>query len=343
MDIITMAHGSGGIESSKLIEEVFYSSFKNEELLQQNDSTILNEIKGKIAITTDSFVIDPIFFPGGDIGKLSICGTVNDLAVSGAKPLYITVGFIIEEGFEINSLKKIVKSMADTAKECGVKIVAGDTKVVEKGRGHKIYINTTGIGEFTEDRYELNMKNITVGDKIILSGTIGDHGMCIMNSRENLNVQSNIKSDCANLNKLTEDIMRASTKVRIMRDPTRGGVATTLNEIVNSSNKSMIIYENELPINEEVLSFCEMLGIDPLYVANEGKLICIVSSCEAEKVLNVIKEHDLGRDGKIIGEVVEGKIDNVKESKKNFLYIETELGTIKILKSAQGELLPRIC
>lgn len=343
MAIITMAHGSGGIESSKLIEEVFYSNFNNEELMQGNDSTILNEIKGKIAITTDSFVIDPIFFPGGDIGKLSVCGTVNDLAVSGAKPLYITAGFIIEEGFEIDSLKKIVKSMADTAKECRVKIVAGDTKVVEKGRGHKIYINTTGIGEFTKDIYQLNMKNISVGDKIILSGTIGDHGMCIMNHREKLDVESTIKSDCATLNILTSDIMGASTEVRIMRDPTRGGVATTLNEIVNSSNKSMMIYESELPINEEVFSFCEMLGIDPLYVANEGKLICIVSSCDAKKVLNVIKKHSLGKNAKIIGEVIEEKIGNVREHKKNFLYIKTELGAKKILKAAQGELLPRIC
>ena len=343
MDIITMAHGSGGVESSKLIEEVFYSSFKNEELLQQNDSTILNEIEGKIAITTDSFVIDPIFFLVGDIGKLSICGTVNDLAVSGAKPLYITVGFILEEGFEIDSLREIVKSMAHTAKECGVKIIAGDTKVVERGRGHKIYINTTGIGEFTKDRYELNMKNIIVGDKIILSGTIGDHGMCIMNQRENLDVESTIKSDCATLNTLTKDIMKTSTKIRIMRDPTRGGVATTLNEIVNGSNKSMIIYEDELPINEEVLSFCEMLGIDPLYVANEGKLICIVSSCDADKVLSAMKENPLGKNAKIIGEVVDEKRETATEYKKNFLYIKTELGAIKILKSAKGELLPRIC
>ncbi|MBU3109517.1 hydrogenase expression/formation protein HypE [Clostridium gasigenes] len=330
-----MAHGSGGEESYKLIEEVFYNNFNNEELLQQNDSTIVDEIKGKIAITTDSFVIDPIFFPGGDIGKLSVCGTINDLAVSGAKPLYITAAFIIEEGFQIESLKKIVKSMADTAKEAGVKIVAGDTKVVEKGRGDKIYINTTGIGEFTKERYELNMENIRIGDKIILSGTMGDHGMCIMNEREKLDIESSIKSDCATLNTLTADIMSVSKEIKIMRDPTRGGVAGTLNELVNSSGKSMMIYEKDLPINEEVTSFCEILGIDPLYVANEGKLICIVSSCDAEKVINVIRAHSLGMDAEIIGEVVPGQ--------RKALYIKTELGAMKIVPMPQGELLPRIC
>ncbi|MEG2291242.1 MAG: hydrogenase expression/formation protein HypE [Clostridium sp.] len=356
MDIITLAHGSGGKESYKLIEEIFYKYFNNAELLQQNDSTILNEIKGKIAITTDSFVIDPIFFSGGDIGKLSVCGTVNDLAVSGARPLYITSAFIIEEGFEIEALKKIVKSMADTAKEAGVKIVAGDTKVVEKGKGHKIYINTTGIGEFTDEQYELNMKNIEVGDKIILSGTMGDHGMCIMNEREGLDIESNIKSDCATLNKLTSDIMSVSKEIRIMRDPTRGGVANTLNELVNSSSKSMMIYENMLSINEEVMNFCEMLGIDPLYVANEGKLLCIVSSSESEKVINIMNENKLGKDAKIIGEVIENFKSKSQSTAKDInegyrlvigngqaLYMTTKLGAIKIIPMAQGELLPRIC
>lgn len=335
MDIVTLAHGSGGQETNKLIEEIFIRYFNTEELKEQNDSAILNEIKGRLAVTTDSFVVDPIFFKGGDIGKLSICGTVNDLAVSGAIPLYITTGFILEEGFEIKELEKIVKSMAITAKESNVKIVAGDTKVVEKGRGHKIYINTTGIGVIESDGYILKGSNIKVGDKIILSGTIGEHGMCIMNERENLGVQSNIKSDCAPLNILTKEIMKCSKEIRIMRDPTRGGLANTLNELVNMSGKSMKIYEKDIPINEEVMSFCDLLGFDPLYVANEGKLICIVSENEAEKVLNVIKLNELGKDANIIGEVI--------EDEKSNLYIKTTLGATKILKMAQGELLPRIC
>lgn len=335
MDIITLAHGSGGGETNKLIEDIFIRYFNTKELKEQNDSAILNELNGKIAVTTDSFVVNPIFFKGGDIGKLSICGTVNDLAVSGATPLYITVGFIIEEGFQIDDLKKIVKSMAITAKEAKVKIVAGDTKVVEKGRGDKIYINTTGIGVIEDYGYILKGSNIEVGDKIILSGTIGEHGMCIINEREKLGVQSDIVSDCAHLNTLTEEIIKCTKKIRIMRDPTRGGLANTLNELVNISGKSMRIYEKDIPITDEVGNFCSLLGFDPLYVANEGKLICIVSKSEAEKVLRVMKSNRLGKNSAIIGEVI-------KDDKKH-LYIENALGSTKILKMAQGELLPRIC
>jgi len=335
MDIVTLAHGSGGEESFKLIENVFLRHFHNEELLEQNDSAILKEIRGQIAVTTDSFVVDPIFFSGGDIGKLSICGTVNDLAVSGSTPLYITAGFIIEEGFEIENLERIAESMGSEAKKAGVKIVAGDTKVVERGRGHKVYINTTGIGVIDEDSYILKGSNIRIGDKIILSGTIGEHGMCIINERENLEVESNIKSDCAPLNELTKEIMKCSGEVRIMRDPTRGGLANTLKELVNLSGKTMEIWEEHIPVNEEVRSFCEILGFDPLYVANEGKLICIVSDKDAHKVLKAMKSNHLGKDAVIIGEVIEGDKTN--------LYLKTYLGARKILRMAQGELLPRIC
>ena len=334
-EIITLSHGSGGIESYNLIQDIFYENFANEELMQSGDSSILNKINSRIATTIDGFVVDPVFFHGGDIGRLSICGTVNDLSVSGAKPLYINASFIIEEGFEISSLRKIVKSMADTAKIAKVKIVAGDTKVVERRKCHKIYIATSGIGEFEKDKNILNAKSIISGDKIILSGTIGDHGACIMSLRDNLCIENNIKSDCAPLNNLCEDILNCSENIRIMRDPTRGGLANTLNELALLSNKSMKIYENKIPIKEEIKDFCELLGLDPMYIANEGKLICIADKNDAERVLQIMRKNPLGKDAEIIGEV----IDDDKKS----VYMETLLKSTKKLSMAKGELLPRIC
>lgn len=335
MKKITLSHGSGGEETHKLIKNLFYKYFNNNILLQENDSSIINEIKGKIAVTTDSFVINPIFFNGGDIGKLSICGTVNDLCMSGATPLYITVAFIIEEGFLIEDLEKIVKSIAHTAKYTNVKIVAGDTKVVERGNCEKIYINTTGIGVIKESDYIVDGSNINVGDKIILSGTIADHGISIMSNREFFQVESEIKSDCSALNYLVRDIMNTSKNIKIMRDPTRGGLANTLKEIVNKTSKSIILNEEDIPIKDDVESFCEMLGLDPLYVANEGKLICIVDKDDAPKVLESMRNNELGKEAVIIGEV--------KEETKSNLYLQTSLGSTKILHMAQGELLPRIC
>lgn len=335
MKKITLSHGSGGEETHKLIKNLFYKYFNNNILLQENDSSIINEIKGKIAVTTDSFVINPIFFNGGDIGKLSICGTVNDLCMSGATPLYITVAFIIEEGFLIEDLEKIVKSIAQTAKYTNVKIVAGDTKVVERGNCEKIYINTTGIGVIKESDYIVDGSNINAGDKIILNGTIADHGISIMSNREFFQVESEIKSDCAPLNYLVRDIMNTSKNIKIMRDPTRGGLANTLKEIVNKTSKSIILNEEDIPIKDDVESFCEMLGLDPLYVANEGKLICIVDKDDAHKVLESMRNNEFGKEAVIIGEVIE-------EIKSN-LYLKTSLGSTKILHMAQGELLPRIC
>lgn len=335
MDKITLAHGSGGEETHKLIESLFYKYFDNDILLQKNDSSVVDRISGNIAITTDSFVVNPIFFPGGDIGKLSICGTVNDLSVSYAKPLYITVGFIIEEGFSINALEEIVKSMKKTANYANVKIVAGDTKVVEKGKCDKIYINTTGIGLIKDKSHIMSKNNIKEGDKIIISGTIADHGISIMTKREFFEVDSEIKSDCACLNHLANDILKVSKNIKIMRDPTRGGLANTLKEIVNRSNKSILLNEKDIPIKEDVQNFCEMLGLDPLYTANEGKLVCIVSKEDADKVVEVMQENGLGKQSKIIGEVI-------YDTKPN-LYIKTELGAIKTLQMAQGENLPRIC
>ncbi len=335
MKKITLSHGSGGEETYQLIENLFYKYFNNDILIQQNDSSIINEIKGQIAITTDNFVINPIFFNGGDIGKLSVCGTINDLCMSGATPLYITVSFIIEEGFLIEDLEKVVKSIGDTCKYTNVKIVAGDTKVVERGKCEKIYINTTGIGVIKENDYLVDGSNINAGDKIIISGTIGDHGMSIMSSREFFQVENEIKSDCSPLNYLVRDIMNSSKNIKIMRDPTRGGIANTLKEIVNKTSKSILLNEEDIPVKEEVMSFCEMLGLDPLYVANEGKLVCIVGKDDAIKVLDVMRSNKLGKDAIIIGEVI--------EDEKSNLYLKSQLGATKILQMAQGELLPRIC
>lgn len=335
MKKITLSHGSGGEETHKLIKDLFYKYFNNDILMQENDSSVINQIKGKIAITTDSFVINPIFFKGGDIGKLSVCGTVNDLCMSGATPLYITVAFIIEEGFLIENLEKIVKSIANTAKYTNVKIVAGDTKVVEKGNCEKIYINTTGIGVIKDSKYIVDGSNVNVGDKIILSGTIADHGISIMSKREFFEIENEIESDCSPLNYLVKDIMNVSKNIKLMRDPTRGGLANTIKEIVDKVSKSILINEEYIPVKEEVMSFCEMLGLDPLYVANEGKLICVVGKDDANKVLEAMKKNEFGKDAMIIGEVI--------EDDKSNLYLKTSLGHTKILQMAQGDLLPRIC
>ncbi|WP_066496894.1 hydrogenase expression/formation protein HypE [Abyssisolibacter fermentans] len=335
MDIITLAHGSGGKATHSLIKDVFYKHFKNDILLQQKDSGILQNLNGKIAVTTDSFVVKPIFFHGGDIGKLSVCGTVNDLAVCGAKPLYITVGFIIEEGLKIDVLEKITKSMAKTAEKTEIKIVAGDTKVVEKGKADKIFINTTGIGLIEDNQIDLSINRIKEGDKVILSGTLGDHGMCIMNSRGELGLDAYIKSDCCLLNTLIRDILKISKNIKFMRDPTRGGLATTLNEIIENSNNSIVLNEGDIPIKKKVMSMCELLGFDPLYVANEGKIVVIVSDNDADIVLKIMRKNPLGKDSKIIGRVI--------NDGNNRVYLKTEIGGTRMLNMLSGELLPRIC
>lgn len=335
MDIITLACGNGGEESHRLINDLFYKYFRNDELLKGNDSAILDLINKTIAITTDSFVIKPIFFKGGDIGKLSVCGTINDLAVSGAIPLYITVAFIIEEGFLIKDLEKIIISISEEAKRNSISIISGDTKVVERGSCDGIYINTTGIGYIPNDRKVLNYKNIKDGDKIIVSGTIGDHGISIMCDREELELDSEIKSDCTSLYKLTEEILKYSDNIRVMRDPTRGGLATTLKELVDSSGMSMRIREESIPINNNVNNVCDMIGFDPLYIANEGKLICIVSKEDSNKVLNAMKSIEIGKNSTIIGEVIDDG-----ESK---LYYKTLIGAERILERVKGEQIPRIC
>lgn len=335
MDIITLSHGSGGQATNKLINDLFYKHFKNEFLSQQNDSTVLPKLNGRIAVTTDSFVINPIFFPGGDIGKLSVCGTINDLAMSGAKPLYITCGFIIEEGLEINELEKIVVSMADTAKEAGIAIVTGDTKVVEKGSGDKIFINTTGIGVIKDEKIYLSGNSIKPGDKIIVSGTLGDHGICIMNKRKNLRFDVDIKSDCGLLHTLIKDILSVSNNVRVFRDPTRGGIANTLNEFASSSSVSIEIEESQLPVKDEVQSMCDILGMDPLFIANEGKLVVVVSEADSEKVLNIMQNNPMGKDSRIIGTAI--------NDGRNKVYLKTEIGGKRVINMPEGEVLVRIC
>ncbi|MDF2613794.1 MAG: hypE [Clostridia bacterium] len=332
MELVTLAHGSGGTESAKLIKDLFFSYFNNDILCTQSDASLINPIPGVLAVTTDSFVVTPLFFPGGDIGKLAVCGTINDLSVSGATPLYLTAGFIIEEGFNMCPLEKIVYSMAKVSKLANVKIIAGDTKVVEKGKCDGMYINTTGFG--VVEKYAPNHK-LTAGDQIIVSGSLGDHGACIMSKRDMLTFESRLTSDCAPLHEVTEVILNASSNVRVMRDPTRGGLATTLNELIENTDKSMLIYEDRLPIKEEVRSFCDLLGLDPLYVANEGKLVCIVSQEDSLKVLKAIQNHPLSKDAAIIGEVT--------DNRSNKVYLKTYLGATKRLPMATGELLPRIC
>ncbi len=334
-NIITLAHGSGGSATLALIENIFKKYFDNEILSAGDDSAKLNIGNARnIVFTTDSFVVTPIFFKGGNIGKLAVCGTVNDLATSGATPLYLSCGFIIEEGFSMDELEIIVETMSITAKECGVKIVTGDTKVVQKGAVDKIFINTSGIGVLPE-AIDISGRNARIGDKIIISGTIGDHGSCILLERENMGFQADIKSDCAPLSGLVKDMLEATSDIHVLRDPTRGGVATTLNEIAVQSNVTISIDEEKLPIKREVQGVCELLGMEPMYMANEGKLLIFVPGEQAERVLDVIRDNKYGKDASIIGEVI-----NKGEAK---VILKALSGGTRIIKLLAGDQLPRIC
>lgn len=333
-DKILLNHGAGGLKTQRLIRDLFQKHIGNAYLQQELDAAVIKFPAHKIAVSTDSFVVHPIFFPGGDIGKMSICGTVNDLAVMGAKPLYFTLGFIIEEGLPIATLEKIVASLGETAREAGVLIVAGDTKVVEHGACDKIYINTTGIGAVPLN-VDLRPQRIAPGDKIIVSGPIGNHGMAILAAREGLEFNPPLESDCANLNTLTESVLATSVNVKCMRDPTRGGVATTLNELAYQANVGMKLWEEELPIDSQVKGTSSMLGLDPLYLANEGKILIIVGSKDADKVLAEVRKHAVGEKANIIGEVT--------ESHPKKVVMETELGTLRMLNMLEGDPLPRIC
>lgn len=342
---IVLGHGSGGKLSAELIEKVFVSRFANPTLERMNDSALLEIAGARLAFTTDSFVVTPIFFPGGDIGSLAVNGTVNDLAMAGAKPLYLSAAFILEEGLAAADLTRVVDSMQAAAAEAGVQLVTGDTKVVNRGKGDQVFITTTGIGQVAAD-VQLSAERARPGDKILLSGYVGDHGITILSQRENLEFEADLSSDCAALNGLVELMLEearaagSATSIRCMRDPTRGGVASTLNEIagrsgVGKSGVGMMIEEDAIPVRDTVRGACEMLGLDPLYVANEGKLIAVVAAEAAERVLERMKSHPLGRETRIIGQVAEGPAGMV--------LMKTSVGGTRVVDTLFGEQLPRIC
>jgi len=332
-EVILLAHGSGGKLSHDLVEKKFLPFLANPVLNKLDDSAIF-EASGHLAFTTDSYVVNPIFFPGGDIGKLAVCGTVNDLAMSGATPLYLSLSAIIEEGFPLGELEQIMQSIKATTEEAEVKIITGDTKVVNRGQADKIFINTSGIG-IIPPGIDIAGANAKTGDKVILSGTIGDHGIAIMSKREGLKFSISIGSDCCPLSKLVSEMLDASPIIHCLRDPTRGGLATTLNEFARQSNVGIVIEEDKVPIKEGVRAACELLGFDPIYVANEGKLVAIVDPCEAEKVLVRMRQNKYGKDAAIIGEVVNDHPRRV--------IMKTKLGPSRIVDMLSGELLPRIC
>jgi len=334
-DLITLNHGSGGINSQDLIKEIFIKSFGDPNAIL-SDSAILDIDSRKIAFTTDSFVIDPIFFPGGDIGKLAVCGTVNDIAVSGAIPKYLTASFILEEGLCIDDLKKIVDAMAKQAAIANVKIVAGDTKVVQKGKCDKIFINTTGIGILEKDySYISTGEKIITGDKIIVNGSIGDHSIAVLGARNELEFKTEVKSDCACLHELIQDVLKAGKQIKFMRDITRGGLATVLNELLEIVNLGIELDERKIPMKESVRGLCEILGFDPLYLANEGKVIMVVCQNEDKDIVEIMKKNPLGKDSKVIGIITN---DHHK-----MVVGKTEIGGKRIINMLQGEQLPRIC
>jgi hydrogenase expression/formation protein HypE len=327
---IRLGHGSGGLLSGQLIKVVL-KHFKDRTLKKLEDAASLTLGQKNIAFTTDSYVIDPLFFPGGDIGTLSVFGTVNDLAMKGARPQYISLSLIIEEGFPIKDLDVILGSAALAAKKAGVTVVCGDTKVVERGKADKLFINTAGIGTL---RMDLRKEKIKTGDAVMVSGTIGDHGIAVMNERLKLGLRSSIKSDCAPLNLLIKRLERYKGAIHYMRDPTRGGVASVLNEIMAGTRFGIMLDEQALPIRKEVRAACEILGIDPLYVANEGKCIAIVSKKAVRSVLKTIRSHTLGKHARIIGEVVK---------QPDGVWLHTAIGGTHPLLLLEAEGLPRIC
>ena len=332
---IVMGHGGGGKLGNELVEHLFLPAFRNAALENLGDAAVLNLSSGRLAMSTDSFVVQPLFFPGGSIGELAVNGTVNDLAFSGAIPKYLSASFILEEGFPLAQLAAIVESMGKAAATAGVQIVTGDTKVVERGHGDGCYINTAGVGVLREG-IQVGPHRAQVGDAILVSGTIGDHGMAIMSVREGLAFETQIRSDCAALNGMIADVLDAvGDAVHAMRDPTRGGLASTLNEIALASGIGIAIDEVRLPVRTEVQSACELLGLDPVYVANEGKAVFFVAADAAEKVLQVLKSHPLGRDSAQIGRVT--------AEHPRLLVARTAMGANRVIAQQIGEQLPRIC
>jgi hydrogenase expression/formation protein HypE len=331
---VDMSHGGGGRAMAQLIDELFQRAFDNEWLRQANDQATFTVPPGRLVMATDSHVVSPLFFPGGDIGCLSVHGTINDVAMSGAVPLYLAAGFILEEGFALADLKRIVESMAAASREAGVPVVTGDTKVVEKGKGDGVFINTTGVGVVPEG-VQISGNGACPGDRILVSGTIGDHGVAIMSLRENLSFETTIHSDTAALHGLVATMVAAVPGIHCLRDPTRGGVATTLNELAAQSRVGMLIDEGAIPVQRAVHAACEFLGLDPLYVANEGKLIAICAPEHAERLLQAMRAHPLGRDSAIIGEVI--------DDPHHFVQLRTRFGGMRNVDWLTGDQLPRIC
>ncbi len=331
---VLLAHGGGGRLSHQLIQKMFAAQFKSELLKPLHDGAILSMGGRRYAFSTDSYVVQPIFFPGGDIGKLAVNGTVNDLSMCGAQPQYLSCALILEEGLPMEDLWSVVLSMEEAARAAGVQLVTGDTKVVDRGKGDKIFINTSGIGVIPEG-VDINPHRVRPGDRIILNGPIAEHGIAIMSVREGLEFETQIQSDCAPLHSLVEKMIAASANIHVLRDPTRGGVATVLNEIAETAEVGISITEDRIPVTDEVAGACEILGFDPLYVANEGKLLAFVPSDDAEKVLRAMKAHPLGKESVIIGEVTADQSKTV--------VMKTRIGGSRVVDMLSGEQLPRIC
>jgi hydrogenase expression/formation protein HypE len=333
-DTVLLGHGSGGKLSGDLVREIFLPAFQNPALARLDDQAVFSINGSRLALTTDSFVVKPLFFPGGDIGSLAVHGTINDLAMGGAWPLYLSAAFILEEGLSLEVLRRVVRSMREAAEQAGVEIVTGDTKVVERGSGDQLFITTTGVG-VVPDGVMLSANRAQPGDKVLLSGFLGDHGIAILAQREGLEFESPVKSDSAALHTLAAAMLKVRGEIRCMRDPTRGGLSSTLNELAAQSNVGIELVESEIPVREEVRGACEMLGLDPLYVANEGKLVAIVEPAAANEMLSVMREHPLGRDARVIGRVT--------EANAGLVILRTGLGTTRIVDMLAGDQLPRIC
>ncbi len=331
---VDMTHGSGGRAMAQLIDEIFVKHFDNKLLRQANDQAVFDVMQGRMVVSTDGHVVSPLFFPGGDIGSLSVHGTINDVAMSGATPLYLSAGFILEEGFPLAELEKIVISMARAASDANVPVITGDTKVVDKGSADGVFITTTGIGCVPKD-INISGDLAQPGDAILVSGSIGDHGIAIMSSRENLEFETSIESDSAALHGLIADMVSEVPTIHCLRDPTRGGLATTLNELAHQSGVGMSLKESSIPVKPSVNAACELLGLDPLYIANEGKLICICAESQAQHLLHIMHAHPLGREAAIIGEV--------NKDEHGFVQMETSFGGSRVVDWLVGEQLPRIC
>jgi len=333
-DRVLLGHGSGGKLSAELVRDIFLPAFQNPALAKLDDQAIVNVNGSRIAVTTDSFVVKPLFFRGGDIGSLSVHGTINDLAMGGAQPQFLSAAFIIEEGFSMEMLRRIVSSLQRAAGEAGVQVITGDTKVVEKGKGDGLFINTTGIG-IVPHGLDLSADRARPGDKVLLSGSIGDHGIAILAQREGLEFESAIESDSAALHGLVSEMLKSSNAIRCMRDPTRGGLSSTLNEIAEQSRVGIELDEQSIPVRDDVKGACEMLGLDPLYVANEGKLVAIVAPDAAGAVLGAMRGHPLGKQARVIG--------TVNDKNAGLVTMRTPLGTSRIVDMLSGDQLPRIC